>query len=680
MKRASGPAGSEERGAREASKGQATRKGRDRAEEATPSGTDVSPLVPRFGRAGKRKGLSCGPRSDSPPRERSADNAVSPRMMLPWMVAWTPSLLLLSILQLSGATTSVEMLSTTSVPELPGPSSPNKIQLPSPKNVRFEAILFFHILRWEPGQNQTDNLSYEVQYMRYGNSWYPVPNCTRTPYVFCDLTLPTLDLDDKSYYAQVRAIAGDQKSNWTRTTTRFSKDDVILKIGDLELWSSGSTILGKIIHAKPPRSTENISYENLFKHFRAYNLSITRILENNKTFEINQLIEKEEFNKSFPEGGMFCIKVKPIVKSQTNKGLWSEKKCITITKTYLIVTTTSIIFASLLMVCLGVTYLSIRVYIRKPKKPPEVLASLANQKYSGILSKEHFKMKQDVIHPLDEAAFPKVSPDLKNSELHSSTDSGFSSTKQSLQSEDAQFLLPGLDPTAGGTQREKGPQQPTGSLSTSTSTSTISSDSGIYLHTLSSQSGQKCRRQPGSRDREDSCGTPHNSTATPLGSSQCLQYKRVSTILEDNSPSPKLSEEEAAVSVVFQGYLQQSKGTDESQEGASSLGKGSSPTDSPGYKCSTHRVVESDWPPLAQTKAYLKQSSPGQSLVVPGALPGQWTEATEKLSLLSLVSTDNLTTCEWSNTPDLPLAPTPSGILNTGPITLPLISSLHINE
>ncbi|XP_012400434.1 interleukin-10 receptor subunit alpha isoform X1 [Sarcophilus harrisii] len=597
-------------------------------------------------------------------------------MKLPWMVAWTPSLLLLSCLQISGATASVEMLSTISVPELPGPSSPNKIQLSSPKNVSFKAILFSHILQWEPGQNQNDNISYEVQYMRYGDSWYPVPNCTRTPHLFCDLTLPTLDLEDKSYYAQVRAIAGDQKSNWSRTSTRFSKDDVILKIKDLELWSSGSTILGKIIPVRPPRSTENISYENLFKHFRAYNLSITRILENNKTFEINQLIEKEEFNRSFPEGGVFCIKVKPVVRSQNNKGLWSEKKCITITKTYLIVTTTSIIFASLLMVCLAVTYLSIRFYIRKPKKPPEVLASLANQKYSGILSKEHFKVNQDVIHPLDEAAFPKVSPDLKNSELHSSTDSGFSSTKQSLQSEDAQFLLPGLDPTAGGTQREKGSQQPTGSLSTST----ISADSGIYLHTLSSQSGQKWRRQPGSRDREDSGDPPQNSTATPLGSSQCLQYKRGSTILEDSSPPPKLSEEEAAVSVVFQGYLQQSKRTGESQEGASDLGKGSSPTGSPGYKCSTHRVVESDWPPLAQTKAYLKQSSPGQSLVVPEALPGQWSEATEKWSLLSLISTDNLATCEWSNTLDLSLAPTSSGILNSGPITLPLISSLHINE
>ncbi|KAM9038881.1 interleukin-10 receptor subunit alpha isoform 1-T1 [Sarcophilus harrisii] len=489
-------------------------------------------------------------------------------MKLPWMVAWTPSLLLLSCLQISGATASVEMLSTISVPELPGPSSPNKIQLSSPKNVSFKAILFSHILQWEPGQNQNDNISYEVQYMRYGDSWYPVPNCTRTPHLFCDLTLPTLDLEDKSYYAQVRAIAGDQKSNWSRTSTRFSKDDD------------------------------------------------------------------------------------------------------------LIVTTTSIIFASLLMVCLAVTYLSIRFYIRKPKKPPEVLASLANQKYSGILSKEHFKVNQDVIHPLDEAAFPKVSPDLKNSELHSSTDSGFSSTKQSLQSEDAQFLLPGLDPTAGGTQREKGSQQPTGSLSTST----ISADSAIYLHTLSSQSGQKWRRQPGSRDREDSGDPPQNSTATPLGSSQCLQYKRGSTILEDSSPPPKLSEEEAAVSVVFQGYLQQSKRTGESQEGASDLGKGSSPTGSPGYKCSTHRVVESDWPPLAQTKAYLKQSSPGQSLVVPEALPGQWSEATEKWSLLSLISTDNLATCEWSNTLDLSLAPTSSGILNSGPITLPLISSLHINE
>nr|XP_020840424.1 interleukin-10 receptor subunit alpha [Phascolarctos cinereus] len=614
-------------------------------------------------------------------------------MMLPWVVAWTASLFLLSCLQISGAAASGETLWTTSVPELPAPSSPNETQLPSPKNVRFKAIIFHHILHWEPGQNQTHNISYEVQYMRYGESWNPVPHCNRTPHLSCDLTLPTLDLDEKSYYARVRAVGGHQMSNWTRTDTRLSKDDVILRIDQLKLQLSGNTILGKILPARPPGAIGNISYESLFKHYREYDLSITMESENHKERGIQRMepiqifrkIKGEEFNILVTEGKLVCIRVKPVIRSQTNKGLWSESKCITITQPYLTVTTISAFFASLLTVCLAVGYLSIRRYIRKPKKPPEVLASLAKQKSCGILSKENYKVKPDTIHPLDEATFPKVSLELKNSELHSSTDSGFSSTKQSLQSEDPQFLLPVLDPMTGGPQGGGGPQQPKSSSGTSSSSSSsnASTDSGIYLHNLSPQSGQEWRQQPGSsdQDREDSgIGLPQSSTATPLGSSEGLRHKRASTALEGRSSTPKLPEEEAAAIVVFQGYLQQSRCTDGNQEGASSLGEDSSPEGSPEYKCRMERDVESGWPPLAQTKGYLKQG-----LGVLGASRGQWIEPTEEWSLLNLVNTAELTTCEWSNTPDFPLpylptAPTPPGILNTDPITLPLISSLHTSE
>ncbi|XP_072469205.1 interleukin-10 receptor subunit alpha [Notamacropus eugenii] len=600
-------------------------------------------------------------------------------MMLPWRVARAASLFLLSCLQISGTAASGESLWTTLVPGLPAPSSSNETQLPSPKNVLFKAILFHHILHWEPGQNQTHNISYEVQYRRYGESWNPVPNCNRTPHLSCDLTLPTLDLDEKSYYARVRAIAGHQKSNWTRSDTRLSKDDVILWIDQLKLQLSGSTVLGEILPARAPGAIGNISYESIFRRYREYDLNITKELENREPIKITKKINHEEFNLPATKGELVCIKVKPVVKSQANKGMWSEEKCITVTQSDPTVTTISTFFASFLMICLAVGYLSIRLYIRKPKKPPEVLASLAKQTYSGIISKENFKVKQDIIHHLDEATFPKVSLELKNSELHSSTDSGFSSTKQSLQSEDPQFLLPVLDPTAGGTQGGSGPQQPKSSCSTGSSST--STDSGVYLHTLSPQSGQEWRQQPGSRDpdREDSgLGLPQSSTAIPLGSSQDLQHKRASTALEDNSSTPTLPEEEAAANMIFQGYLQQSRCTDQNQEGASSLGEDSSLTGSPGYKCRTHRDV-------AQTKGYLKQSLPSQSLGGPGASPRQWIEPTEEWNLLNLVSTGELTTFEHDDTPDLhllnfPTAPTPPEIWNIDPITLPLISSLHTNE
>ncbi|XP_016289309.1 interleukin-10 receptor subunit alpha isoform X2 [Monodelphis domestica] len=589
-------------------------------------------------------------------------------MPLPWLVAWMASLFLLSCLLISGAAASGETPWTTSAPELPAPSPPREAQLPSPQNVQFKAILFYHILHWEPGQNQTQNIVYEVQYKRYGDSWKTVPNCTRIPHLTCDLTLPTLDLEDNTYWARVRAIAGHQMSKWTRTDGRFAKEDVILRIDHLKLQLSGNTILGEILPARPPLANGNISYESLFKHYREYELCITNVLENDTSCQKSWKINSQKFLLPVPEAGMICIKVKPVIRSSINEGLWSEKKCITVTKPF----------------CIAVCYLSIRLYLRKPKKPPEVLLSLTKQRSCGILSKESFKVKQDIICPLDEATFPKVSLELKNSELHSSTDSGFSSTKQSLQSEDPQFLLPVLEPITSGTSEERSPHQPKSDLSTS-STSTSSTDSGIYLHNPNPQTGQEWRQQPGTGDQgqEDSgIGLPQSAIATPLGSSHGLQYNRGSTALEGNSSPSKLPEEEAEASVAFQGYLQQSRCTKKSQEETTSLGEDPSHIGSPGYKCRTHRDVELGWPPLAQTKGYLKQNSAGQSLGILEALPNQWIEPAEEWSLLSLANNGDLKTFDM---PDLPLlsfptAPTTPGNLNSDLLTLPLISSLHTNE
>ncbi|XP_074071248.1 interleukin-10 receptor subunit alpha isoform X1 [Macrotis lagotis] len=603
-------------------------------------------------------------------------------MMLPWLVAWTPALLLLCCRRSLGAAASGVTACPTSVPGPPDSSSPSETQLPSPRNVQFTAILFNHTLHWDPGQNQNldPNISYEVQYMRYSQgSWCVAPNCFRTPRLFCDLTLPTLNLYSETYFARVRAVAGDQKSNWTRTDTRLTKDDVILWIDQVKLQLIGNTLLVEILPARPPKVNGNLSYEHLFKYFREYEINVTKTLENQKIIQESQKEDKEIFNLAVSEARQVCIRVKPIIRSQNNMGRWSDKECITITKPFITVTTICVFFASLLMVFLVAVYLRIQFYIRKPKKPPEVLASLAKQKYSGILSKESFKVKHDVIHHLDEASFPKVSPELKNSELHSSTDSGFSSTKQSLQSEDPQFLLPVLDSSAGGTPGESGPQQSKNNLNTG------SEDSGIYLHTLNPQSGQEWKQPGRGNQHQEDSGLSQSSTAASLGSSQGLQYKRVSTALEGSSSNPKLCEEEAGASVVFQGYLQQSRCPEQNQEGSASLGEASSPTDSPGYKCRAHRDVESTWPPVTQTKGYLKQSSPGQSLGVPGASPRQWIKPTEEWSLLSLVNCSSDLTSEWSNPIDHPLlnfpkAPTPSGILHTDLITLPLISSVHTNE
>lgn len=107
---------------------------------------------------------------------------------------------------------------------------------------------------------------------------------------------------------------------------------------------------------------------------------------------------------------------------------------------------------------------------------------------------------QDTIHPLDEEAFLKVSPELRNSDLHGSTDSGFGSTKPSLQTEEPQFLLPDPHPQADRTLGNGEPPELGDSCSSGSSNST---DSGICLQepSLSPSTGPTWEQQVGSDSR-----------------------------------------------------------------------------------------------------------------------------------------------------------------------------------
>lgn len=56
--------------------------------------------------------------------------------------------------------------------------------------------------------------------------WKSIPSCSQTLMLSCDLTMVTLDLyHNNGYRAKVRAVDGNQHSNWTSTSTRFSKDE-----------------------------------------------------------------------------------------------------------------------------------------------------------------------------------------------------------------------------------------------------------------------------------------------------------------------------------------------------------------------------------------------------------------------------------------------------------------------
>ncbi|MBV95664.1 Interleukin-10 receptor subunit alpha, partial [Eschrichtius robustus] len=289
---------------------------------------------------------------------------------------------------------------------------------------------------------------------------------------------------------------------------------------------------------------------------------------------------------------------------------------------------------------------------------------------------------QDTIHPLDEEAFPKVSPELRNSELHGSTDSGFSSAKPSLQTDEPQFLLPTPHPQARGTLGKGATRLPENSCSSSGSKST---DSGICLQEPSLSPGTEPNWEPqvgsDSRDQDDSgIGLVRNSEGQPEGVQGGSALDHVSPL------GPEVAAGEDPAAGAFQGYLKQTRCPEERAAEAGGLEEESSSTDGLGPKFRTRVDAEADWPLPALAKGYLKQDPPEMTLTPSGAPAGQWNPPTEDWSLLGLTSCGDLGTSDWSFAHDLAhleCVAAPGGLLgsfDSDLVALPLISSLHSNS
>ncbi|XP_053451443.1 interleukin-10 receptor subunit alpha [Nycticebus coucang] len=554
-------------------------------------------------------------------------------------------------------------------------------ELPSPPTVWFEAEFFFHTLHWMPISNQSNTTYYEVALQRYGiEHWNIIPNCSQALALSCDLTMVTLDLyHSNGYRAKVRAVDGSRHSNWTFTNTRFSVDEVTLTVGGVKLEMSDDFIHGTIELPRPKIAPKGDTYESIFPHFREYEIAFRKGPGKYKfTYE---KVKHENFSlPTSGEVGKFCVMVKPSVSSRTNKGMWSEEECIVLSEQYFTVTNLCIFSALVLLLCGALACcLALHLYVRRRGKLPSVLDFKKPSPFI-LVSMPPCPETQDTIHPLDEEAFPKVSPELRNWDLHGSTDSGFDSSKPSLQSEDPHFLLPGPHPQAGGALGEVEPPELEDSCSSGSSNST---DSGICLQepNLSPDVGPAWQVEGDSRGQDDSgIGLVQNSEGQAGDTQGSLALSHVSP------PSPEVPEEEDPASVAFQGYVKQTRCTEERATRAGCLEEESPLTDGPKFR--TCLDNEAGWPPPALAKGYLKQDPLGMTPAPLGAPIGQWDQPPEEWPLLGLTYGGELAT-DWSWTHDLAILdlgrdprhhPLPRRDFSSDPASLPLIFNLHSSD
>ncbi|XP_004452974.2 interleukin-10 receptor subunit alpha [Dasypus novemcinctus] len=534
-------------------------------------------------------------------------------------------------------------------------------ELPSPPFVWFEGEFFHHVLHWTPIPNQSQSTYYEVELMPYGREpWKTVPSCNQTLALSCDLSMVTQELyHNDGYRVKVRAVDGSRRSNWT-TTIRFTYDDVTLTVGHLELEMDRDALRGTIQPPRPKMAPAGDTYESIFKNFREYEIAMRKVPDN-YTFT-NKKVKGEHFRLPISgEVGTFCVMVKPSLSSRLNKGLWSEEVCHVLTRQYFTATNLGVFFAFVLLLCGALAYcLALQLYVRRRGKLPAVLVFEKPRPF-GLVSQVPCRETQDPVY-LDQEAFLSVSTALRSSGLHGSTDSGFGSAKPSLQAEEPQFPLPAPNPPAGVTLGEGTPLEREDSGGSGSST-----DSGICLQEPSLSD---------SRGQEDSgIGLAQSSAGQPGDTQHGSASGRVSP-LRTEPPG----EEDPAV-VAFQGYLRQTRCTEEKAVKAGCLEEESSSTDGLGPKFRTCPDAEAGWPAPALAKGYLKQDPPGMTLHPSGSPTRQWNQPTEEWPLLGLTSCG-----DWSFAHDLaPLdcGTAPGGLLgsfDSDLMTLPLISGLHTNE
>ncbi|NXH85269.1 I10R1 protein, partial [Edolisoma coerulescens] len=465
--------------------------------------------------------------------------------------------------------------------------------LAGPQRVRFAAEVARHLLRWEPGHGCPSSARYDVEYKVYGSSvpWTAIPECGKTSEHSCDLTYYTLD-PERRYYARVRAVSGNHTSPWQKTSA-FSPQEAGLRLAGQSLSVRGNSIQVRL-QLLLRSGNVTVEYSDFHKEMTQYHVYVRRT-QDNHTFRV---VEK---SAEFTIGDLFwvteyCLSVEPSMANRPVPATRTEEQCVTTghgdRSTELLLGILSSSFIILLLLGLLGALLA-HTYIRKPVRTPSVLKSFMKQSSLWV---EHEPPSSGSLD-----ADPIQQLFLCQKELGSSPE-GSASTAQLPLGQG--WKLPAWP------KDQLCPLGPSGSRDSSGT----STDSGICLHipsSSSSSSSLSCSEGPEPQGYRQQLPTAEDSGVgleSPCPAPGCSSGSGNASPGEPGL-SPTTQED-----VEFRGYLQQSKGTVQPEQGPD---KGM-----PLLGCagsvqglgSTDTVLDIECSELAVSKGYLKQSSPEHPL------------------------------------------------------------------
>ncbi|NXR96273.1 I10R1 protein, partial [Hypocryptadius cinnamomeus] len=471
-------------------------------------------------------------------------------------------------------------------------------KLARPHSVRFAVEKGQNVLRWEPGHGCPSNASYEVEYVIYGSgmNWTAIPECSNTSEHSCDLTHYTPD-PERRYHARVRAVAGNHTSIW-QNSGGFSPQQASLRLAGQSLSVMGNSIQVRLQLLLQSGNT-TLEYSDFQKEMTRYHVYLRRtpdnhtitVVKNSTEFTISALFWLTEY----------CLSVEPSLANRPVPATRSPEKCVTtghrdrsaellpgiLSSSFIILSLLGLLGA--LLAC---------TYIRKPVRTPSALKSFMKQSSLWV---EHEPPSSG---SLDADPIQQLFLCQKEPQLGSSPDSSTSAAQLPLEQG---WKIPAWP------KDQLGLLGPTGSRDSSGT----STDSGICLHIPSSSSSSCSSSLSCSAGPEPQGYRQQLPTAEDSGvglESPCSAAGHSSGSGNTNPGEPGLSPAASQAEVEFRGYLQQSKGTVEPEraldEGEPLLGCAGSVQG----LGSTDTVLDVECSELAESKGYLKQSSPQHPL------------------------------------------------------------------
>ncbi|NWV33214.1 I10R1 protein, partial [Grantiella picta] len=462
--------------------------------------------------------------------------------------------------------------------------------LASPRAVRFEAEVALHLLRWEPWHGCPNNTRYDVEYKVYSPNapWTAVPECGMISGHSCDLTRYTLD-PERRYFARVRAVCGNGTSQWNRTSA-FSPKDASPRLAGQSISVTGNSIrvwLQPLLHSGNPTEEFRELQEKMARYHvfvrRTQDNQTVAVVKNSTEFTINGLFWVTEY----------CLSAEISMANRPVLSKRSAEQCVTTghrdRSAELLPTILS--SSSITLALLGLlAALLVLTYVRKPVRTPSVLKSFMKQSSLWV---EH---EPPSWAGLDADPIQQLFLCQKEPQLDSSPGSSTSTAQLPLEKN---WRLPAWP------KDQLCLLGPTGSRDSSGT----STDSGICLHIPSSSSSSSLSCSVGPEPQGYRQQLPPGEDSG-VGLESSCPAPGCSSGSENASPGqPGLSPAAGQEDVEFRGYLQQSKGTVEPEQG---LGKAV-----PLLGCSgavqglgsTDTVLDMQCSELAVSKGYLRQSS-----------------------------------------------------------------------